>query len=395
MSKPKRSAKQSKKQLNPTILAIKILLVVLAILIAIAAGIYILIQVKLNEIGRVDHGGKTDNTYSDVSDETIDIEGIDWGEAQVATKVKGVVNILLVGQDSRADEERQRSDSMILFSVNTNSKELTMISFMRDLAVQIPEYGTRKLNAAYQYGGFELLDETLSQNFSVNVDYNVEVDFVGFKDIINTLGGIDLELTQEEADYINTEVNKRNKVNKSYLVEGVNHMTGQQALWYARTRHVGNSDFGRTQRQRIVLQKIFSMLKKSSWMKLLKVYDNVADNVSTDMTNTQILSIAFSAYTMGVDDINSYRIPATGMYTENANMLGSVLIPSDWDATRTLIHDYLYSDDGGRTAYQQMTETYGTQYSMEMPDSSSSDADTEENKPLGTQTVVAQTESAK
>lgn len=91
----------------------------------------------------------------------------------------GVVNVLLVGQDTRKAEERARSDSMILLSVNKNTNQLTMISLMRDLYVQIPGYSDNKLNAAYAFGGFELLDETIATNFGIAVDYNVEAQLQG------------------------------------------------------------------------------------------------------------------------------------------------------------------------------------------------------------------------
>lgn len=344
---------------------LKILLIVLAVLLVIAGALFIFVQVKLGAINRLKPASYIDG--ADVSAGGEIPEGIDWGDAGVATSVKGVVNILLVGQDSRT-EARERSDSMIILSVNTNSDQITMISLMRDLYVQVPDYGGRKINAAYKYGGFDLLDQTIADNLGIAIDYNVEVDFTGFKEIVNTLGGIDLELTQEEADYINENINKINVYYKSYLTEGVNHMTGQQALWYARTRKVGNSDFERTQRQRIVLKTIYNELKDASWLQLLDVYDTIAENVTTDMTNNQILSIAFSAYTMGadMDDINSYRIPADGMYyTERISGLGEVLIPGDWNETRQLIRDYLYSDDGGAAAFAEMEEKYGYQSNMD------------------------------
>lgn len=343
---------------------LRALLIVLLALVVIAGGLYLFVQVKLGAINRVKPEEYTDASVEEISTDPV---AVDWGEAKVATSVDGVVNVLLVGQDSR-DGKRERSDTMILFSINKNSSQLTMVSLMRDLYVQIPGYGGRKLNAAYQYGGFDLLDQTISENFGVVVDYNVEVDFTGFKDIVDSLGGVDVELTQEEADYLRGG-GAAYTHGRTYEVEaGVNHLDGRAALDYARARHVeGAADFGRTQRQRKLLKIIYDDLKGASWLKLLGVYDSVADNITTDMNNTQILSIAFSAYTMGKKEINSYRIPASGMYygADFGGELNSMLVPNDWDETRQLLQDYLYSDDGGQAAYAAMVEKYGSQGSMD------------------------------
>lgn len=328
MSKAKRSTNRSSRLL-------RVLVSILLLLLLIAGGLFLFIQVKLGQIGRVDVGTSGEQ---------------DWNSAGVSTSVEGTVNVLLVGQDTR-DDQRQRSDTMIVLNINKNTEQITMVSLMRDLYVTIPGYGEKKLNAAYQYGGFELLDETIAQNFGITIDYNVGVDFGGFKDIIDTLGGIDINLNADEAAYLRGEggnyvngVVGRYTNGRTYDVqEGVNHLDGAAALDYARARHVGNSDFDRTQRQRTVISTVYKDLRGSSWKKLIRAYDSVADNIVTDMTNNQILSIAFSAYSMGKSDLNSYRIPEDGMYSNVRLDNGAeVLQVDDWEATRALLWDELY-----------------------------------------------------
>ncbi len=356
---------------------VSLLLVILGVLVAVAAVLFIFVQIKLNEIGRLKPGDYADITEISDIDNLTDSElqkfenAPEWSEAGIATSVEGVVNVLVVGQDTRKQGERQRSDSMIVLSVNKNSNQLTMISLMRDMYVQIPDYGGRKLNAAYQFGGFDLLDQTLADNFGLMIDYNVEVDFSGFKDIVDSLGGVDVELTEDEATYLRGEGSNyvdgkvgRWTAGRTYDVQpGVNHLDGKAALDYARARHVsGNADFGRTQRQRNLIKIIFNDLKKSSMLRLYKVYSSVAKNITTDMSNMQILSIAFSVYTMGVNEINSYRIPANNMYTDEIYGPGmDVLVPKDWNETRQFLRDILYSDDGGKAAMQAIEEKYGSQ----------------------------------
>lgn len=350
---------------------IRILVVVLAILVAIAAGLYAFIHHKLNAINRISSAEIILPDDSIVQDDLSGPE-MDWTQAELVTHKDGVANILLVGQDAR-DKSRQRSDSMILISVNTNSNQLTMVSFMRDLYVQIPGHNASKLNYAYQLGGFELLDQTLAENFGVTIDYNIEVDFGGFKDIVDSLGGVEVELDDDEVEYMagrggNYEngVVGRYTYGRTYdLQVGWNLLDGRAALDFARARHVGNFDYERTQRQRQVIKAIYKKVKDVNWFKLIGVYDSVAKSITTDMNNAQILSLAFSAYAMGIDtdELNSYRIPANGMYTES-DIAGSVLLVNDWDETRTLLKDYLYSEDGGKAAYAALVDKYGFQYNM-------------------------------
>ncbi|MCD8007728.1 MAG: LCP family protein [Clostridiales bacterium] len=328
---------------NKTKLVLRVLLAILLVLALLVGAVYAFVQVKLGAINRVTSGGDSDADSSTSAFSSW--EPTEWAEAGIATSVEGVVNILLVGQDSR-DGERSNSDTMIVLSINQNTSQIAMVSLMRDIYVQIPGYENNKLNAAYLLGGFDLLDETIAVNFGVVMDYNVEVDFEGFKDIVDTLGGIDVEMYQEEADYIN------GKLKQDTLTEGVNHLTGEEALWYARTRKVGNADFERTERQREVLEIIYEDLKGASWLKLLQVYDSVADNVTTDMTNNQILNIAFSAYSMGQNELNSYRLPVDGTW-HSEDSVGSVVDPliiDDWEANQQALWSYLYGEDSGTDA---------------------------------------------
>ena len=123
-------------------------------------------------------------------------------DAEAATS--NIKSILLIGQDKREGESRQRSDSMILATLDKDQGTVSLTSFMRDLYVAIPGYSTTRINAAYAYGGMDLLDQTLEENFGVKIDGNVEVDFEVFQVLVDKVGGIDLELTQAEADYLRT-----------------------------------------------------------------------------------------------------------------------------------------------------------------------------------------------
>ena len=192
-----------------------------------------------------------------------------------------VLNIMLFGEDNSKGADHGRSDTMIMLSIDNRHKKLKLTSFQRDTYVYIPNYGYNKLNASYTYGGATLAIQTIEANFGIKIDRYAVVDFNSFIDIIDTLGGIDMELTQDEIDYINYQMYKNEQTDNPTLITdapGVVHLTGQQALWYSRNRGLsigedGNTigidgdDWDRTSRQRklkmCMLQTQLKAKKKS------------------------------------------------------------------------------------------------------------------------------------
>lgn len=224
-------------------------------------------------------------------------------------KYPEIINIMLVGQDRRPGENYlTRSDAMILCTFNTKDKSITMTSFMRDLYVKIPGIGGNKMNAAYQFGGMKLLRQTMLDNFGVYVDAFVEVDFSGFEKVVEILGGVDINLTQAEADHLNEN-------NGWNLSAGMNHLDGKQALEYSRIRYVGNADFGRTERQRNVINSIINGCKSMSWIKADEMLKKILPLVATDMTDGQIVDYALTLFPLLKGSIESQRIPIDGSYT--------------------------------------------------------------------------------
>lgn len=263
----------------------------------------------------------------------------------------GIINILLVGQDRREGEPRQRSDSMILCTFNTRAGTITMTSFLRDTYVYIPGRGNNKLNAAYQWGGFSLLDETLMVNFGVDVDANVEVDFDGFIGIIDLVGGVDIYLSQNEANYMNKYTGfEYNKGEVWNLKEGINHLNADQALAYARIRKTATStgtrdDWGRTERQRTVLMALLDAYKGQSLTTMLALVDDILPLITTDMTDSEIISYVVQLFPMvATAEIQTQHIPGTGYYTSKYfDKIGSCLVP-DLEAIRELLAETLYNN---------------------------------------------------
>lgn len=242
-----------------------------------------------------------------------------------------VLNILLVGTDNDGSY-RSRSDSMILCTIDTEKKTLTMTSFLRDMYLNIPGYGKQRINVAYMVGGFPMLYDTLRESFGVVVDYGVEVNFNSFTEVIDRVGGVDITLTSAEASHM--------RGMGFDVQEGLNHMDGVTALAHARNRTTGyDGDFSRTSRQRAVLEALFEKASTQDVTTLMGLVDVMIPMVVTDMSDQEIISAATTlAPIMGELELVSQRVPADGTY-QMAMIDGmSVLLP-DFDANHKLLQD--------------------------------------------------------
>ena len=266
--------------------------------------------------------------------------GAQEGTEAASQTLKKEMNILLVGQDARKGEGRQRSDTMVLCHVDTETRKVTMVSFMRDLYVAIPGHGSNRLNAAYAWGGFELLDQTLEQNFGVHVDYNVEANFQNFPEIIDALGGVDIELSSAEAGGLNVSA-------------GMNHLDGAQALSYSRIRKI-DSDFERTNRQRKVLTAMFGKFRQLEFAEQLKLAQNLLGALQTDIPLLDMANLVSALIQSGADlNAESYRVPADGAYS-NQTVSGMAVLVPDLEANKALIRQWLGMEEeaaaGGNAA---------------------------------------------
>lgn len=248
-------------------------------------------------------------TINDGDTDWVDEDDIKVEENQVFHDGQGdhILNIMLVGQDAREGERVQRSDSMMLVTFNLRTKTITLTSLMRDQYVNIPGYGTTKLNHAYQYGGMSLMNETLYNHFGIEVDGNFEVDFTGFEKIIDKLGGVEIELTKAEVAYL------KEKGFKNYTV-GKNTLSGEPALWYARLRSI-DDDYERARRQRNVMISLFEAYKELSYPEMLSLLHELLPLLRTNMTLSDITSYAVDLYPMfSGAKVETLRLPADGTF---------------------------------------------------------------------------------
>ena len=220
-----------------------------------------------------------------------------------------VVNIMLVGQDAREGEGTQRSDSMILITFNKSKKAITLTSFMRDEFVNIPGYGTTKLNHAYQYGGMNLMNQTLYNYYGLQIHGNVEVDFSNFAKIIDMLGGVTIDLTEKEVAYMNAQEGWD-------LSPGRQRLSGEVALRYSRIRQI-DTDYARTERQRKVLLSIMNEYKTQSLPKMLELLEEILPMITTNMSKNQIMDYVVDMFGMVAGaEINTMRLPVDGTFEE-------------------------------------------------------------------------------
>ena len=221
-------------------------------------------------------------------------------------KMGKVINVLLIGQDAREGEESKNSDTVILITVNKETKKITMTSFLRDSYVTLNNVvdsngkshgGSTKLTLAYalgyQWGGtlgaMQVMDQVITNNFGPVVDHNIEVNMEAFDACINALGGVTITLDKDEAKYMNNYFSKFDAEGREFF-EGDNLVDGWAAEVYVRTRHAnnGDNDYNRTNRQRQVVAQVLEKVKNMSVLELNKLVDQLLPLVATDMTNTDM-----------------------------------------------------------------------------------------------------------
>lgn len=276
-----------------------------------------------------------------------------------------IINVLVVGTDKNPDEQNtkgasRRSDSMMIATLDMKHQKLKVTSLMRDMYVPIPGHGSQKLNSAYALGGVRLLYETLADNFGIKVDGYAEVNFDAFVEVINAVGGVEATLTESEAVNLNdTNYIKRKKYRNVKVGKQV--LNGYQALGYCRIRHgkkMANGhypavltasgkgdDYGRTERQRLVMQALLKKVKSMSpteWMELVKV---VLPNVKTDLKEDEIYSYILAVVKMGTMDLKQFSLPTDDGYSSQVIDEQQCLVP-DLVKNKTAFRDFVYEEKG-------------------------------------------------
>lgn len=318
--------------------AMKLLCSLLGVILVVMLGASFAFHHLLGKINYTDAALERPDVLSAFSEMDLTNLSSESAGPRLGSTDSPVVNILLVGQDRREGEKSARSDSMILCTFHKQSHRLTMTSFLRDLYVEIPGHHDNRINAAYSLGGTKLLKKTIEENFDLNIHGCVEVDFRQFSDIIDLLGGVRIELRQDEADTINRETG-------SALTEGTHILTGDQALTYSRIRNLDrDGDFSRTNRQRKVMSALFDTYRQAKLSALIPTLGELLPMITTDMNYGQILLLALELMPSLSDaQIVSQRVPADGTFTDQTIDGMSVLV-ADMEKARTMLHKSLLGE---------------------------------------------------
>ena len=357
---PKRKKNGKKKMSKKKKLLIALLIVVIILIIAaitVTAVIFHYIgKVKVEDpktaFPKVDSVVDDDLTSEpDSPKEVIDEakKRIDENLANKATEIvsdDNVINVLLIGTDSRGNDDRGRSDSMILVSVNKNTKQVVMTSFLRDIYLYIPDTEYTRLNHAYAYGGPDLLIQTLESNFKVRIDRYVRVNFFSFVDVVDEVGGVEIDVTDEEVEYINTYLKEINRLegfsetDSQLSSGGKQNLNGRQALAYSRIRYIG-TDFQRTQRQRTVLETLFKKMKGLSMGELSDLLDVLLPQLATNMTEGEMFSFVVDSPSYLSYEVIQNRIPVDGSWdfmTVNSMSVIGIDFDENIDSLRKTIY---------------------------------------------------------
>lgn len=356
----KSNSGSKKRKLKKGIIVRNVVLIVLALLMAVSGSGFVYYYETLGSLNYSDTGDFEnagdfeEEDKKNPLDYDVDLnEGsmnMDLSEGELLNDPM-VLNILLFGAD-RNDGTSSRSDTMIMLSIDNRHKKLKLTSFMRDLWVYIPGYGYSKLNHSYAYGGAKLSIETIEQNFGVNIDRYAIVDFASFKSIIDILGGIDIELSDEEIDYINWQSWKNNQVDTRYELTdsaGIVHLNGRQALWYARDRGdidagFSGSDFDRTDRQRKLLRTLANDMKSASLAQIISIVNEIGPLITTNLKKTEITTLVANSLTYLSYDMEEYRLPSDGNFEPAWHYEMSTLDIIDWETERINLATFIYED---------------------------------------------------
>ena len=261
------------------------------------------------------------------------------------TKDEAVFDLLLIGTDATTEEETGRSDAMVLLRLDAEAGEIRLVSFLRDLYVRIPGHGRNRLNAAYVFGGAELLMDTLEENFGVRADAWAEVDFSRLVKVIDRIGGVEAEVSEAERRQLNGILAHFNRdrgedeADGKLKASGLVTLTGKQALCYSRIRKI-DGDFQRTSRQREVIEGAFRKVTAlDAWSLMVLAIENL-DAVQTNLSAWEIIRLIPLALRARNASFASMTVPMEGAW-QDKKVNGMQVLVVDEAAIRTAVRTFL------------------------------------------------------
>ncbi|MCI9061395.1 MULTISPECIES: LCP family protein [Romboutsia] len=232
------------------------------------------------------------------------------------TMVDGITNILLVGTDGEYVEKGNRSDSVMLVTIDTNNKDIKISSIARDTYVDIPGYSTEKLTHAYAYEGIDLLKEVFKENFDLDIDKYIAVNFISFMDIMDELGGVEVNVEEKDIKEINKYIDacygyykNKDEKDKEYITEsGVQRLNGYQALAFSRIRYT-DSAFARDNRHREVAESVYKEFAQKGIDTYKRCAEIVLNNTKTNISPIEMMNLAYTVLKINDKDIEQFQFP--------------------------------------------------------------------------------------
>ena len=299
-------------------IALWIIGIILGVFIIGIGGVYIYGNYMFNKVEKIE----VDKNDVGITEEV---------EEKLSPYSNSIINIALFGVDS-ADVSTGRSDSIIIATIDTIHKKLKLTSVMRDSYVNISGIGNDKINHAYAFGGPQLAIKTLNENFNLNIEDFVAVNFDSLPKIIDMIGGVTVDITSEEVSHI-----------PGISSAGTYNLNGAQALSYSRIRYATGVDYVRTERQRTILTKIFEKILTINPMKYPSLLNEVLPMVQTSLDYSKILELGTEVLKMGVTTLEQERFPLDG-YCQGEMINGVYYLTFNKALTVEQLHNYIFED---------------------------------------------------
>lgn len=316
-------------------LSMKIVLSVFIIVVLVCGGVFGYTYYQL---------GKMNNTKISKTDVDLGIKPVASQKKEEASKI---TNIAFFGVDRRDKNEASRSDSIMILSIDEKHKKIKMSSVMRDTYVKIKDHGQTKVNHAYAYGGPQLAIRTLNENFNLDIRDFVTVDFFNTEKIIDSIGGVNIDVKQDEISLINSHMIEVAKIEKKSIPPitkaGSQTLNGLQAVAYSRIRHDAGGDFGRTERQRTVLSAMLTKIQSLGTTEFPSVVSKLLPYTETSMNSMDIMKLGTKVFTQNIKTVDQERFPVDG-YCNGKIMSGVWYLVTDMESTLNQLHKFIYED---------------------------------------------------
>ena len=331
---------------------LRILIIVFSVIVILFGSVYGFYHSKISLIDFND--GKTSGDYIDADNSEMNVGADEMESATAGLEDKDIIsadgelfysediiNILLIGTDERTDyfSTNARGDSCMLLSLNKKNQKIKLVSFERGMGVPIlsgayeGEYDW--LTHTFRYGGADLMMREIQECFRIKIDRYIRVNMRTFMDGINAIGGISIELSSAEADYINKHSTEK-------VSPGVNHLYGEAALYYARCRQI-DSDWVRVKRQRTVIQAAMNQTKKLNIFEFNNLMNTVLPLVQTNLKESEITSLLFLMPKFKDSEIEGITLPEKGTYGSMTGLGGRNLFAADFQANAEILRDFITS----------------------------------------------------